>query len=384
MLQFFSQIYRSAVVVFIFNLVFLTKAVCLETSFSSYRADLVAKSIYEKMASWNVNCTFGADLYSSLIELDQAHGMETEVKDLQYYKRIGLPEKYLDAIAYEYCKISPNVFIAFVFPGAKGKQGYIEEAFEKIGHCFYYKEISLSERGMQNLYQEMLEASPALEKGKFLYYPTQGKVRVFLIESDSHDKVRVAKLAIRDKFGIGNQSLHSTDTLSESRLLGGLVFNQNSLHMLNHRKFKTSSNRPTSVRGRKGKGSRVISLIFNQNFNKYQSWINSSHYPEDWFCLAAGTVLGVYGLRDSSDIDYLHPKCFQGPLKISGISTIDDHTDRVEHLSTDEIIFNPDYHFYFRGCKFYSLEVFKSFKSQPEMIISEKAQRDVRLANTLL
>ena len=94
----------------------------------------------------------------------------------------------------------------------------------------------------------------------------------------------------------------------------------------------------------------------------------------DNYCITGSSVLSVLGLREGKDLDYLH----RGP-RIDGHPDIDSHNEYSKGRYTktvDDIIYNPENHFYFNGLKYASLEVVKDLKEKRG---EEKDEKDLEL-----
>ena len=95
------------------------------------------------------------------------------------------------------------------------------------------------------------------------------------------------------------------------------------------------------------------------------------------FCVDSSAVLSAYGLRDCRDLDFLHLINVH-PLA----SQIDCHNDWSHHYGEpkDEIIYNPELHFYMYGLKFASIKVVREMK---KIRNEEKDKVDVKLMEGL-
>ena len=94
------------------------------------------------------------------------------------------------------------------------------------------------------------------------------------------------------------------------------------------------------------------------------------------FCLTSSLIMEMYGLRQAKDIDYLHKNNKILNLKNTGIHDCKWLT--YYHVNKDDIIYNPNYHFYFNGYKFASLEVIKKMKENRREL---KDINDLKLIN---
>ena len=101
--------------------------------------------------------------------------------------------------------------------------------------------------------------------------------------------------------------------------------------------------------------------------------IIDSSEPNDNTVIAGSTVLSLYGLRDCKDLDLIYYN--RAPA--------DSHNQYLEthyKLTLDDIFNDPQYHLYYNGFKYVSLDVIKNMKkirNEPKDII------DVQLIETV-
>ena len=279
--------------------------------------------------------------------------------DFRYFQERGLDSKYLDAMALQYCELKPNSYILTIFPSAVGHAKKVERIIKNYAHIVYKKEIPFTVQGGFQLILTAYEHEPFVQEGRQNSYRSarnkakacfpenltaSNPVRVYLLEADGLALIQACKTKIRAIFKIGNDCLHSTDTHFEAIVLARALFNQNSVHCLNHRK-------------------ETIFPQFECYFETYRAWLTESQKDSDWFCIDSGAVLAAYGLRECHDLDILH----YAPMDFScGIDGIESHNSELPHhaLSLDDILFDPDNYFYYRGVKFCSLQVLKQMKER--------------------
>ena len=265
----------------------------------------------------------------------------------------GLDLKYCDAIAYEYCKLKANTYIVVVFPAAEGQNYEVEHILNKFGKVFYKKEVCLNKRGARNLIINLYKDEKWLGGRENCFQGAEAKVapcftmdnplRVYVFECDDISSVISAKEEIRRLFDIGNNSVHINDSHDETIMLAQILLNENSIHLLNNMDPML--------------GDKLHGLL-----EQYKGWLNSIGADKECFCIDTSAVMSVYGMREPGDLDYLHygyedEKC--------GADLINSHNEEMRYhiKSKDDIIFNPQNHFYYDGLKFASLEVIRLMKA---------------------
>ena len=294
------------------------------------------------------------------------------VKDCSYrlFKNLGLDDKYMDRTTIEYAKLKPNTRMVFLFPSANGKIDKVLQILNTLGKIFCYKSVALSYTGAFNLMRELyLEETwvgnfnsnfSGYRHKQKLCYPDYNPTYGFLVEFDDIDSSLRAKEAIRDLYKIGKHSVHINDTHEETVRLSKLIFNENSIHHLNNMKL-------------------VNYVKFENCLQEFKNQFTDKDIDD--YCVTASSTLSAYGLREGSDLDYLHsnPK-----ILIDTNGLIHSHNDYGigrYHLDRDEIIHNPENHFYHRGVKFASLNIIKELKLKRN---EPKDKVDIKLINSVL
>jgi FkbM family methyltransferase len=282
----------------------------------------------------------------------------------------GLTRKWCDAITHEYCNLNKNTFIATIFPSASGKAEQIKEILQDCGNIYYEKHIQLSQHGPFNLIRQMYAGESWLGNPNNNFAGAYGKahpcfnnkglLRVYVLESTEPSELKKAKERIRQLFNIGNHSIHINDSHEETVRLAQIFFNANSIHFLN-------CARP------------IFFDKFYQLFQQYKDWLNRYGLDNESFCVDGSAVMAAYGIRAPQDLDYLHHRYDDVS---PGNSAINSHNSDAHHhvTSIDNIIFNPENHFYHDGVKFASLNILKKMKKKRG---ETKDRQDVELIESL-
>ena len=101
----------------------------------------------------------------------------------------------------------------------------------------------------------------------------------------------------------------------------------------------------------------------------------------DEYAVTASSILSIYGLREGKDLDYIHTK--SSPVLNLGedIQSHNSYGIGMYDINYDDIIHNPENHFYSRGVKFVSPKIIKSLKEKRN---EPKDINDINLLNTIL
>jgi hypothetical protein len=294
----------------------------------------------------NMSIANGSHRVASAIYLDKnidCVQIETrdEIYNYKYFYNRNVSSKVMDSAVTKFVEYADNVHIAFIWPTAQGHDNEIEELIPNI---VYRKSVKLNANGAHNLLSQIyygedwlgdIENDFSGSQGKFVEcFKTLDSLRVVAFQANSLGDVLKIKDHVRDLFNVGKHSIHITDTKQEAIRVARLIFNDNSINFLNYAK----PNKYISTH---------IKLI------KYRIFIEENELKIDDLVLDGGLVLSLYGLRESSDIDYL--VC--GDSKIEKYDEVFENHDeelRFHSASKEDLIYNPERYFYFGDIKFVS------------------------------
>lgn len=280
-----------------------------------------------------------------------------KIYDLFYFKDRNLAEQYLDAMALQYCYLQKNSYIALIFPAASSdKDLEVEQILRQYGDIVAKKKICFFKNGPANLLCEAYceegwfnDHNPGLQARVRASFGSdlnsQKPTTVYLIESDSVAKVQMAKDRIRILFGF-RESIHTTDTHAQAVRLAQTAFVQNSIHFMNYRVEKNFKN-------------------FKKYLAGFKKWLLDNQIDAEYLCVDSSAIMAAYGLRDCNDLDIVHHG-YDTQILNSGLDYLASHNTELQYhaYSKDEIIFNPNYFFYYAGVKFATLEVLKAMKTK--------------------
>lgn len=116
---------------------------------------------------------------------------------------------------------------------------------------------------------------------------------------------------------------------------------------------------------------------FNKLFDDYKNFLIKNKYKSDDFCIVGSSVMSIYGIRESRDIDFIHLSKTKIQTDIIGIS---DHSSHPEYDETliQRIIEDPSCHFYYNELKVISLKQLCIFKKKRGEL---KDIQDIKLIN---
>ena len=265
----------------------------------------------------------------------------------KWFASVGLQKQILDFMLLEYVRLRPDSRLAIVWPPAVSKIEVIESIFHQ--HCTVVatKKVKFLEKAPVNIIRQVYAGEEWLgtaynkfngahDKAK-MCFPGLDFLYCLLLQSDSADTISVAKEKVRENIGVTYAAIHTTDTHAETLRVAKCFFNENSIHFLNHAIPAESSQ-----------------LL--KRLAKYQEAIGE----RDEFAIHGSSVMDVYGIRASEDLDYISTHTD----KIINDQHISLDNEKVEYISAklSEMLFDPRNYFYYNGIKFVNLSVVKKTK----------------------
>jgi hypothetical protein len=297
------------------------------------------------------------------------------IYNLNFFKTRGLSKFHIELAITEYLQHKTNIFIACIWPVAQKSKNQIIQSIgkEKI---LYSKTINFSPNGAQNLISVLYEGHSWLGdiedgyKGAISKYAetftSNGKVTFIFFEYNNLNNVLELKSEIRSELKLGKHSIHINDNYNELIDLSKYILNDNSIHFLNN--FN-----PLSIRNK-------YSLL-----KKYRKKILSMGFNLDDFVVVGSYSLNMFGITESNDLDYLSNNSV-----IIDEDEIESHNKIVDYYqkSINELIYNPQNFFYYKGLKFLSLDRVMKFKEnrgelKDKIIIAKFLRKDKTLINYL-
>lgn len=242
----------------------------------------------------------------------------------KFFIRKGLESKYLDSIIFEAFRYIPNLHIAI------SSRNLSDNFFGE--YLLYKKEIAIFDQKefIKKVYstESWIGNIDSVNSKMIKFFKGGHKVYVYVFMEDN---IRQWKENIRKIFS-SKHIVHSSEDYSEAFNLAGLLLNENSL---------SYNFNPDESFSRK----------FNEFTKKYQKY-------QDRICIDSGMVLGLLGIREPKDVDFII-----AGRKIRGVKDHNPYLKFYGH-SADDIVYNPLLHFYYRGWKFTTLDILKGMKKR--------------------
>ena len=195
----------------------------------------------------------------------------------------------------------------------------------------YFQEVWCKNGGYIN------KAYPCFNNGNTL--------KLYFIEKQDFNTLTDYKKKVRQYYKKGNHSIHIPDTQKECNSLLDLL-NFNTVSFIN-----------------KAPSLYIKFPNFNKLFEKLKQFCNDNNIDTKKICITSSSVLSVYGIRDCGDMDLFIDKKY---IDIFKDTCFDNHNKYTVHKHYtkhfEDIIYNPDNHFYYQGIKFCNLSIILDYK----------------------
>ena len=148
-------------------------------------------------------------------------------------------QKWLEEIILNYVIESDSCSIALIWPRANLDNKTLNNIFKKI---IYIKEVKLNLNGLDQLIKTVYKnekwiSSKKNDQGSFLKttkcFKVNKSLKLIVFQSKGNNYDLNLKSQIRDICGIGNHSIHTSDTKNESIRIARILLNRNSINLLN-------------------------------------------------------------------------------------------------------------------------------------------------------
>ena len=320
--------------------------------FASTYAEL-AKEILDGFETKQINSPYAKELFENVRQVTKDFTDHPSFIELERF----VPRIYLEYMAFHFVKTRPNARIALIWPETKGHDEEIHREFNKYFNIQMYKRILLDKQGALNF----LDTFPNISSDdhyEFLFAFDKYKdvpLRVFLLDGDP-EKIHECRKNMRCM-------VYFTKDHADTVELAKTVFNQNSIHCIKNR-----------IRDSQDK-HKIISLHHAEDViftSESVLYAYGNITPSSFRCFSKETPLNY-----TSDREELYTLS-QTPMIYSNIG-FNRYGTTKRTLTTDDLLHNPRYHFFFRGVKFTTPEatlfIESILPSKNSALISEKIKQ---------
>lgn len=305
---------------------------------------------------------------------------EYQFKGYQYLQHELLPTHIADYMALESAQWHEDLYVFFLWPQAHLYKDKLKRAQELIyakTDVMYDVEYKLSYTAVRNLMIQIYghmdwlgnidnEFKNVLAKVDEVW-AANGKVQLIITRGQSCEYITGLKAKVRDTFGIGLSSCHSTDNMRETRLALNALLNPLSRNFLERAK-------PTAYK-------QSYKLV-----ERFKTIVKEHNLCFDSFILDSSMVLAIYGAREARDLDfYCLPDANIMPFKNEkDIEEHDDSQKKYYNLPIVDYIISPEHYFVFNEVKFMALDDLLRFKQTRYAATKEpKDAGDIGLIKTI-
>ena len=269
-----------------------------------------------------------------------------------------------------------NKGIVLVWPShVDFKETIVKELYENNYTILEQQELAVTKKFIKNILLEIHYGKEWWDQNIDNEYtkrintkmPDNAQLLHYIIveKENIHMTLKSFKKSTRGKYGLDKSYFHISDPdclrhlgqncncecnisdfNKELRKHIDMLTNANTIHFLNHAVHNRTYN-------------------FNNFFRTYRIGLLNSRINADNFCIDNGGILAAYGIRDTHDLDFL--TTFNDNIKVNDPNIgCENKNHRLEYTrlgySIEDIIKNPENHFYHFGMKFMALHVLKKFK----------------------
>lgn len=305
------------------------------------------------------------DILVPIIRFD----IDSPPMDIGFFRKRFVPENDLDYLITEFCKWRSDLYLCCLWPSAEPVK-LREKAIELLCNnaiLLHQKTVQISYNGLMNLIPQIyiqnswvgslddrfVTATPKIEG---CYGSGNGLLDVILFQCNGLKKVKELKTAMRDIFGIAENSLHITDYAHETLYIAQMLFSDNTINFINN-------------------ASPFKYTLMNKRIYSFLEFLQVNKLPIDEYIIDSSTVMGLYGIREPDDIDYL---TVNNKLISIDDNYINDHKNEAIYYGhkIDNLLYDPQNHFYYFGIKIITLQVLLEFKKKRN---TSKDHEDIKM-----
>lgn len=191
-----------------------------------------------------------------------------------------------------------------------------------------------------------------------------GNLKILFIEKKNMEELKKFKIDVRQYYNKGNDSIHTPDTQEECNNMLDLL-NTNTISFMD-----------------KASSLYIQFINFNKLFKNLKNFCKENNINTNKICITSSSVLSVYGIRDCNDMDLFIDKEY---INIFEKKEFDNHNKYTidKHYSKhyEDIIHNPENHFYYQNFKFCNLSIildYKKYRIQNQLHGIKSIEKDTK------
>ena len=297
--------------------------------------------------------------------------------NIYFFKEKNYELKYCNYVMYSFLRNYHKDFSCIIlFPHDRKLPKELSNEIEK--HIIYDIDISMNnyknnftKNFIQLLYYSDDWCKAGGYKGKAeACFKNGNTLKLYFIEKQKLNMLVNLKERIRKYYNIGKHSIHIPDTQEECNSL---------LDLLNYNTWSFIDTAPSLY---------IKFPHFNKLFQKLKQFCEQNNIDTKKICITSSSVLSVYGIRDCGDMDLFIDKKYVDTFKNTPYDNHNKYTiDKHYSKHFEDIIYNPDNHFYFQGIKFCNLSIildYKKYRVKNELYGQKSIEKDIKDINSIL
>ena len=276
----------------------------------------------------------------------------------------GVSETVINELMREYIFLDNSIYAATSGDGCSQVMKELSTALKSIAEIVCERSITVTEAGKRQWVRLQYAHESHWDENNmstYMNHPTHGERIsgnsvgiIFFKKKNKNHNIRDIKEEMRSLLSLSPSlkpkeifpHVHFPDTYKEVKWLANAVFNQNSQDWMN---------RACDVYPKK------FSILIDEYIKEMAIRDDQSK-----FCLDTGAVMGLNGIRDTEDIDYISIGDSEKPIVNDRMGS---HNSQYKEYnkSVREIIENPSCHFLYKNIKASTLEevlAFKEYRSE--------------------
>ena len=321
--------------------------------------------------------------YCSCIKTE---GLVSNALDLSQLFDDGPCEAVIKELIREYVCLDESIYAAVSGDGCATVMEEMLSAVGSIGEIVYSESVPVTEAGKrqwvrlqyahESHWNEKKLSSYMHHKAHGVRIPGSSVGIIFFKKKDKYKNIRILKEDVRKKLGSCvtfkdnkiNPHVHFPDTHLEVKWVANAALNKNSIEWMNSAPDSYPKN---------------WSIVFQEYRIEMNLRNDSMNY-----CLDTGAVMALYGIRDTSDVEYISIGETEKTVVNERLGCHNSQYVGYD-IAVREIIEDPRYHFIYKNIKSSTLTTVQSFKSyrstlNKHSISSIKDAKDILLIKRFL
>lgn len=293
------------------------------------------------------------------LELDVEVTDQKAPYDDLFFRNRGLPEWIVIEAIRRWTSLNRSARLVLVFPAAASLQDeHVVQVLGQAGVIFASAQWRVGYNSLVNIKRLAypVDSNPWIGTRENSFKGAQdhalksagpGSLRVYVIHSEDADALIEAKAELRKRVGIGNFSIHTSDSHQETVSLSNVLFSEEGVRFLHLR------------------GALRETREFDYSIDAFRDEVQSLGMEPESVLVAGSATVGALALRRPRDLDFLTVDS-RTHSRTLGVSTAENHIDIEDAYGTSRaaLVLDPRNSFWYRGVKVLGVARFVQMKSR--------------------